>query len=72
VDRDLEHLIGRLEAVAGELDDLAFDRLREAASDGATHRPAGDKELMQARRAVDKAVGVLRQLAGSSADGSAT
>ncbi len=52
----------RLEAVAADLDDHAFDRLREAVADGELQRPAEDKKLMQARRAIDKAVGILRRL----------
>jgi hypothetical protein len=56
------HLVERLESVAADLDELAFDRLREAVADGEVDRPADDKKLMQARRAIEKAVGVLRQL----------
>lgn len=59
----LDGLVDRLEAIAVDLDELAFDRLREAAATGATGRPGGDKELVQARRAVEKAVHVLRALA---------
>lgn len=55
-------LVERLEAVAADLDELAFDRLREAVADGELTRPADDKRLMQARRAIEKAAGVLRQL----------
>ena len=55
-------LIGRLESVAADLDEIAFDRLREAVAEGELTRPAGDKQLMQARRAIEKAAGVLRQL----------
>ena len=55
-------LVQRLEAVAADIDELAFDRLREAVADGEVTRPADDKRLMQARRAIEKAVGVLRQL----------
>ena len=55
-------LVERLEAIAAELDDMAFDRLREAVADGEVDRPADDKKLMQARRAIEKAAGVLRQL----------
>lgn len=55
-------LIDRLESVAADLDEIAFDRLREAVADGDVGRPAGDKELMQARRAIEKAVAVLRRL----------
>ncbi|HSP27601.1 MAG TPA: hypothetical protein VLN74_03550 [Ilumatobacteraceae bacterium] len=55
-------LVERLESVAADIDELAFDRLREAVADGEVSRPADDKRLMQARRAVEKAAGVLRQL----------
>jgi hypothetical protein len=55
-------LVARLESVADDLDELAFDRLREAVADGDVSRPAEDKQLMQARRAIEKAAGVLRQL----------
>jgi hypothetical protein len=55
-------LVARLESVAADLDELAFDRLREAVADGEITRPADDKKLMQARRAIEKAAGVLRQL----------
>lgn len=54
-------LVSRLEGIAEELDDLAFDQLREAAAAG-RGRPADDKRLLQARRAIDKAAGLLRQL----------
>lgn len=59
---DLGSLADRLELVVADLDELAFDRLREAAADGATARPTDDKELVKARRAVEKAVGILRRL----------
>jgi hypothetical protein len=55
-------LVGRLESIAADLDEMAFDRLREAVADGATARPVDDKRLMQARRAIEKAAAVLRQL----------
>ncbi len=55
-------LIERLESVAADLDEMAFDRLREAVADGEVTRPPDDKKLMQARRAIEKAAAVLRQL----------
>ncbi len=55
-------LAARLESVVDELDELAFDRLREAVADGATERPRADKELTRARRAVEKAAVILRAL----------
>jgi len=54
--------VERLEAIAADLDEMAFDRLREAVADGEVTRPADDKQLMQARRAIEKAAAVLRQL----------
>ncbi len=54
--------VERLESIAADLDEMAFDRLREAVADGDVVRPADDKKLMQARRAIEKAAGVLRQL----------
>jgi hypothetical protein len=54
--------VDRLEAIAADLDELAFDRLREAVAEGEVARPADDKRLMQARRAIEKAAAVLRQL----------
>jgi hypothetical protein len=54
--------VDRLEAIAADLDEMAFDRLREAVAEGEIERPADDKKLMQARRAIEKAAAVLRQL----------
>jgi hypothetical protein len=60
--REYQALVDRLEAIAADLDEMAFDRLREAVADGDLRRPADDKRLMQARRAIEKAASVLRQL----------
>jgi hypothetical protein len=54
--------VERLEAIAADLDEMAFDRLREAVADGEVTRPPDDNKLMQARRAIEKAAAVLRQL----------
>jgi hypothetical protein len=58
----IESLADRLESIVADLDEIAFDRLREAVADGATERPKLDKELTKARRAVEKAAHILRQL----------
>ena len=55
-------LVERLESIAADLDEMAFDRLREAVAEGEVTRPPDDKKLMQARRAIEKAATVLRQL----------
>lgn len=62
---DFGSLADRLESIVDDLDDLAFDRLREAVADGATQRPHSDKELTKARRAAEKAAHILRALADS-------
>jgi hypothetical protein len=59
---ELARLADRLEAIVADLDELAFDRLREAAAVGATERPSSDRELTRARRAVEKAARILREL----------
>lgn len=59
---EIDDLIARLESVASDLDDVAFDRLREAVAEGEVARPKADRELMRARRAIEKAVMALRSL----------
>ena len=69
---DLEDVADRLEAIAEEIGDLAFDRLREATSGArrtGTPAPAvvaEEKRLTRARRAVEKAVIVLRRAPAST------
>jgi hypothetical protein len=59
-----DDLAEQLDAIAAELDDRAFELLREAAAER-SGRPADDKRLTQARRAVEKAAHLLR---GAAAD----
>ncbi len=59
-----EHLAERLDAIVEDLDEIMFDQLREAAAEK-TGRPADDKRLTQARRAIEKASHLLR---GGSSD----
>jgi len=56
---DFEAYAERLETISADLDELMFDRLREASAEGRS-RPADDKRLLQARRAIDKAAHLLR------------
>ena len=60
-----DDLIDRLQVVVDDLDQIVFDQLREAAAEGRP-RPVDDKRLTQARRAVEKAVHLLR--GGSGVD----
>jgi hypothetical protein len=55
-------LAEQLEAIGAELDEVSFDLLQQAAAEGARARPTADKALTQARRAVEKAAGLLRSL----------
>jgi hypothetical protein len=55
-----EELADRLDTIAEELSDLALDVLRQAVDRGDAARPAEEKRLSQARRAVEKAAHLLR------------
>ena len=58
-DDRLDELRADLTAISERLADLSIDILREAVDRGETTRPAIDKTLAAARRAVDKAVRTL-------------
>ena len=51
----------RLEQIAEELADLAIVRLRESIDAGGHELPLDEKRLTRARRAVEKAVVLLRE-----------
>jgi hypothetical protein len=54
-----------LDSIVDELDEIAFDRLREAsavADGGSGPRAEGDREITRARRAVEKAASLLRSI----------
>ncbi len=63
-------LADRLETILVDLDELAFDQLREAVADGATVRPQSDKELAKVRRSVEKATRLLQALEQGGSDSS--
>lgn len=63
---DLDGIADRLDEIVADLDEIAFERLRVAAASGALRRPDDDRELLKARRAVEKAAHVLRGLAGTA------
>lgn len=56
---DFDHFADRLDSIAEELDDVMFDKLREASA-ARGGRPMDDKRLTQARRAIEKASRLLR------------
>jgi hypothetical protein len=58
---EFDEIRGRLEAIAEELADLAIIRLRESIDAGGTELPVDEKRLPRARRAVEKAVNILKE-----------
>lgn len=62
---DYRDLAARIEEIAEEIDDRAFGELTEAVAARGGVRPAADKQLMQARRALEKAAAALRSIDGT-------
>ncbi len=58
---EFDDIRSRLEAIAEELADLALERLRSSVDAGGTELPVDERRLTRARRAVEKAVAVLRE-----------
>lgn len=58
---EFDEVRGRLERIAEELADLAMVRLRESIDAGGTELPVDERRLTRARRAVEKAVFILRE-----------
>lgn len=54
----VDELVVQLRTVEGSLRDLAYDRLR-AAADGDDSAAADEKRILQARRAVERAIHAL-------------
>jgi hypothetical protein len=57
--RDAEHLVERLQAIEEELRDLAYERLRSATEEGDADALAQEKKVLQARRAIERAIVAL-------------
>jgi hypothetical protein len=58
---EFDEIRERLETISEELADLALVRLRESIDAGGHELPVDEKRLTRARRAVDKAVNILRE-----------
>lgn len=58
---EFDHIRARLEAISEELADLGMERLKESIDAGGNELPVDERRLARARRAVDKAVGILRE-----------
>ena len=59
---DLDDLIERLRSVSEDLADRAIAVLSAASRAGETRRPDAERALTQARRAIEKAIGVLERM----------
>ena len=55
-----DDIIQQLRNIEETLGERALTMLREAVQSGATSRPAGEKPVTQARRAVEKAINLLQ------------
>lgn len=55
-----DDIADRLSELSEEIADLAIDSIRGALRNGQGGRPVEEKQLTQARRAVEKAIHVLR------------
>jgi hypothetical protein len=62
---DIELIVERLRSIEEELRDLAYERLRAASEDGNDAALADEKRVLQARRAVERAIAAL---GGAAAD----
>jgi predicted ABC-type ATPase len=58
---EFDHIRERLEQIAEELADLAIERLKESIDAGGNELPVDERRLTRARRAVEKAAGILRE-----------
>jgi regulator of protease activity HflC (stomatin/prohibitin superfamily) len=56
---DTEQIVERLRSIEEELRDLAYDRLRAAAGAGDADALADEKKVLQARRAIERAINAL-------------
>ena len=57
---DIDEVISDLERASEALNDTAMSLITEAIRSGEKERPALEKKVSQARRAVDKALYILR------------
>ena len=58
---EFDEIRGRLEVIVEELTDLAMQRLRESIDAGGNELPVDERRLNRARRAVEKAISILRE-----------
>ena len=56
---DADAIVERLRAIEEDLRDLAYERLRAAAEDGDPSAAADERRVLQARRAIERAINAL-------------
>lgn len=61
VAHELDDIRARLQAISEELADLAIARLRDSIDAGGTELPIDERRMTRARRAIEKAIGVLQE-----------
>ncbi len=62
---DTEQIVERLRSIEEELRDLAYERLRVATAEGDAGALADEKRVLQARRAIERAINALGGLTES-------
>jgi hypothetical protein len=58
---EFDDIRGLLVVISEELADLAIQRLKESIDAGGDELPVDERRLARARRAVEKAIGILRE-----------
>lgn len=58
----VEEIVSTLQSVSEDLADKALDALKEAHREGQAKRPEYERQISQARRAIEKAIGILSRL----------
>jgi hypothetical protein len=58
---EFDEIRSRLQAISEELADLAMARLRESIDAGGEELPVDERRLTRARRAIEKAIGILQE-----------
>ena len=58
---EFDDIRSRLEVISEELADLAIERLRASIDAGGEELPVDERRLARARRAVEKAIAILRE-----------
>jgi hypothetical protein len=65
---DLDPIVERLRSIEEELRDLAYERLRAASEDADADALADEKRVLQARRAIERAITALAGPADGAVD----